>query len=93
MLLPLALIALAVFVLPIHLKGTGFYIVYGPIGVCVWGGAGSIFDSHKNFDASKILPNAGVGLRFAVAGQTALRIDYGFGRHSQGLIINVNEAF
>lgn len=67
--------------------------VYGPIGVCVWGGAGSIFDSHKNFDASKILPNAGVGLRFAVAGQTALRIDYGFGRHSQGLIINVNEAF
>lgn len=33
MLLPLALIALVVFVLPIHLKGTGFYIVYGPIGV------------------------------------------------------------
>lgn len=67
--------------------------IYGPIGVCVWGGAGSVFDSHKNFDTSKILPNAGVGLRLAVAGQTALRIDYGFGRHSQGLIINVNEAF
>ena len=67
--------------------------IYGPIGVCAWGGAGSIFDSHKNFDASKILPNAGVGLRLAIAGQTALRIDYGFGRHSQGLIINVNEAF
>ena len=67
--------------------------IYGPIGVCAWGGAGSIFDYGKNFDASKILPNAGVGLRLAIAGQTALRIDYGFGRHSQGLIINVNEAF
>lgn len=67
--------------------------VYGPIGVCVWGGAGSLFDSHKNFDISKILPNVGVGLRLAAAGRTALRIDYGWGRNSQGLIINVNEAF
>ena len=67
--------------------------IYGPIGVCAWGGAGSIFDSHKNFDASKILPNYGIGLRLATAGHTALRIDYGFGRNSHGLIINVNEAF
>ena len=67
--------------------------IYGPIGVCAWGGAGSIFDYGKNFDASKILPNGGVGLRLAIAGQTALRIDYGFGRNSHGLIINVNDAF
>lgn len=67
--------------------------VYGPIGVCVWGGAGNVFDSFKNFDTSKILPNGGLGVRLAVDGRTVLRIDYGFGRHSRGLIINVNEAF
>ncbi len=67
--------------------------IYGPIGVCVWGGAGNVFDSFKNFDTSKILPNAGVGVRLAAAGRTVLRVDYGFGRHSRGLIINVNEAF
>ncbi len=67
--------------------------LYGPIGVCMWGGAGSVFDSHKNFDFSKILPNGGVGLRLAANERTALRIDYGFGRNSHGLIINVNEAF
>ena len=67
--------------------------IYGPIGVCVWGGAGNVFDSFKNFDTSKILPNGGLGVRLAVDGRTVLRIDYGFGRHSRGLIINVNEAF
>ena len=67
--------------------------IYGPIGVCVWGGAGNVFDSFKKFDTSKILPNGGLGIRLAVDGRTVLRVDYGFGRHSQGLIINVNEAF
>ena len=33
MILPLALVVLVTFVLPIYLKGIGFYIVYGPIGV------------------------------------------------------------
>lgn len=67
--------------------------VYGPFGVCVWGGAGNIFDSFRNFDISKTLPNGGLGVRLALAGRTVLRVDYGFGRHSRGLIINVNEAF
>ena len=30
---PLALVALVIFVLPIYLKDSGFYIVYGPLGV------------------------------------------------------------
>lgn len=67
--------------------------IYGPIGCVVWGGAGSVFASHKLFDTDELLPNYGIGLRFATDGRTSLRIDYGFGRHSNGLVINVNEAF
>ena len=67
--------------------------VWGPFGVCVWGGAGTIFDKCKEFDASKILPNGGLGVRIAAGDRTVLRVDYGFGRKSHGLIINVNEAF
>lgn len=67
--------------------------IYGPIGISIWGGAGSLFDRWSNFDASQILPNGGVGLRLASGNRTTLRIDYGFGRHSSGVIINVNEAF
>lgn len=67
--------------------------IYGPIGCVVWGGVGSVFSSHKLFDVDSLLPNYGVGVRFAAGGRTSLRIDYGFGRHSNGLVINVNEAF
>lgn len=67
--------------------------IYGPIGCVVWGGVGSVFSSHKLFDVDRLLPNYGVGVRFAAGGRTSLRIDYGFGRHSNGLVINVNEAF
>lgn len=67
--------------------------IYGPIGVCLWGGAANVCSSHKLFDWSEILPNGGLGVRLALGQKTALRIDYGFGRRSNGLVINVNEAF
>lgn len=67
--------------------------IYGPVGVVVWGGAGSLFSSLKTFDWGKILPSYGIGVRLAAGDRTALRIDYGFGRRCSGLIINVNEAF
>lgn len=67
--------------------------IYGPIGICLWGGVGSLFDRWRNFDTSEILPNGGIGLRLADNGHTTLRIDYGFGRQTSCLIINVNEAF
>lgn len=67
--------------------------VYGPVGIVVWGGAGSVFSSHKTFDWGEVLPSYGVGLRLSAGSRTALRIDYGFGRKCSGLIINVNEAF
>ena len=67
--------------------------VYGPIGVVVWGGAGSVFASHKIFDWGEVLPSYGVGLRLSAGERSALRIDYGFGSKCSGLIININEAF
>ena len=57
------------------------------------GGAGNIFSTLSTFDWGHTLPNAGVGLRLNLNNRTALRIDYGFGRRTGGLIINVNEAF
>lgn len=65
--------------------------IYGPIGVCGWVGAGNVFGD--DFRWSHTLPNIGLGARLALDGRTVLRVDYGWGRHSNGLIINVNEAF
>ena len=67
--------------------------IYGPLGAVVWGGAGNIFSSFSTFEWGHTLPNAGLGLRLNLNNRTALRIDYGFGRRTGGLIINVNEAF
>lgn len=67
--------------------------IYGPISGVVWGGVGTIFSSFKHFDIEQLLPNYGLGLRVAAGGRTSLRIDYGFGRHSNGLVVSVNEAF
>ena len=67
--------------------------IYGPFGCVIWGGAGSVFDSHKNIDLSKTLPNYGLGLRIALSKTSKFRIDYGFGRHSNGVVIGMNEAF
>ena len=54
-------------------------------------GAGNVFGNDYNW--SQTLPNIGLGARLALDGRTVLRIDYGWGKHSNGLIINVNEAF
>ena len=67
--------------------------IYGPISGVVWGGAGSLFTSFNQIDIKEVLPNYGVGVRFAAGGGISLRVDYGFGRHSNGLVIHVNEAF
>ena len=67
--------------------------IYGPIGCAVWGGAAKVFPSFKTFDFKNILPNYGLGVRVALGDGTSLRVDYGFGRRSNELIININEAF
>ena len=67
--------------------------IYGPFGCVVWGGVGSVVDSHKSVDFSKLLPNYGLGVRIDLGKGSRLRIDYGFGRHSNGVVIGMNEAF
>lgn len=67
--------------------------IYGPFGASVWGGAANVFPTWSAFSGKEFLPNVGVGLRLSDGGRTTLRIDYGWGRHSHGLIVNVNEAF
>lgn len=67
--------------------------IYGPVSGCVWGGAASVCSSHKLFDLSELLPNVGLGLRVELGKSGRLRVDYGFGRNSNGLIVSINEAF
>lgn len=67
--------------------------ISGRWGCCVWGGAGNVFPSHKSIDMSHTLPNYGLGLRLDMGPRATLRVDYGFGRRSNGLVIGMNEAF
>lgn len=67
--------------------------IYGPLSCCVWGGTASLFSSHKLFDFSELLPNGGLGIRIDLGKSGRLRIDYGFGRKSNELVISINEAF
>ncbi len=67
--------------------------VWRRIGVVAWGGAGNVFPDFKNFNLSQTLPNYGIGLRWELKKRVNVRIDYGFGRHTSGLMLNINEAF
>ncbi|GIU40358.1 membrane protein [Shewanella sairae] len=65
----------------------------GRHGMVFWGGAGVIADDISDFDANKILPNAGIGYRFEVKPRVNLRLDMAWGDGDSGFYFNVNEAF
>lgn len=67
--------------------------IKGRFGCAAWVGAGTVFPSISQFSTSNILPNCGLGLRVEVKHNVNLRIDYGFGRNTSGLVIEVAEAF
>ena len=67
--------------------------IWRRIGCTVWGGAGNVFSSFDRFRWSHTLPNYGLGLRWEFKNRVNVRIDYGFGRHTSGLVFNINEAF
>lgn len=67
--------------------------IYGRFGCCAWAGAGNVFPSHRSIDLTHTLPNYGIGLRMEAGPRNTVRVEYGFGRHSNGLIISMNEAF
>lgn len=67
--------------------------IWRRIGCVVWGGAGNVFGSFGTFDWGHTLPNYGLGLRWELKHRVNVRIDYGFGRKTSGLVLNINEAF
>jgi len=71
--------------------------VWSRVGVTVWGGCATVFSSFSRFKAPDMrpewLPNAGIGLRFEFKHNVNARIDYGFGRHTSGLVFAIGEAF
>lgn len=66
--------------------------LWGRHGMAVWLGAGSVFHNKNVFH--HLLPNAGLGYRFAFRRHMNIRLDLGVGRKWQtGMTININEAF
>lgn len=67
--------------------------IWRRFGGVVWGGAGNVFPSFGDFSWKQTLPNYGVGLRWEFKHRVNVRIDYGFGRKTSGVVFNINEAF
>lgn len=67
--------------------------IWRRIGAVAWGGAGNVFPSFGKFDLSHTLPNYGIGLRWEFKHRVNVRVDYGFGRKTSGVVLNINEAF
>jgi hypothetical protein len=71
--------------------------VYRRIGFTLWGGCATIFSSFQEFVHKDIrpewLPNYGIGLRIEFKHNVNARIDYGFGKHTSGILFAIGEAF
>ena len=56
-----------------------------------------MFSSFQEFKDKDIRPewlyNYGIGLRFEFKHNVNARIDYGFGKHTSGLVFAIGEAF
>ena len=63
------------------------------IGCVLWGGVGTTFSEDDRFAWRKVLPNYGIGLRWALRERSNIRLDFGFGRDSFGVVVGINEAF
>ncbi len=71
--------------------------IYRRLGGVVWLGGASVFSSLKDFKSKdsrpQWLPNWGIGARFEFKHNVNIRVDYGFGRHTSGLLFSIGEAF
>lgn len=67
----------------------------GRFGVAAFAGVGGIAPSFSDLGDGKVLPAAGVGLRWQASKQTPinLRIDYAVGKDSNAFYVSVGEAF
>lgn len=71
--------------------------LWGRFGMTAWVGQATVFSALDDFNHKEIrpewLPNCGLGLRFEFKHRVNVRVDYGFGRHTSGLVFAVGEAF
>lgn len=68
---------------------------YKRFGLVVFGGLGDVSKEFHTFDFSDIKPSYGFGLRYMILPKRKvnLRLDLGFGKETQGIYINITEAF
>ena len=61
------------------------------LGMAAWIGGGTVF---HDINSMHLLPNFGLGLRWAIRKHVNIRLDYGFGRNGESaFIFGINEAF
>lgn len=65
--------------------------VYGPVGCEVWGGGVNMFSESVAWRHT--LPSYGLGVRVVTDSGLTIRVGYGFGRHTHGVVIGVNDRF
>lgn len=62
-------------------------------GFVYWLGAGNIANRSQQLFSNNWLPTAGIGYRLAFKPKVNIRLDFGFGKHSNGFYFQINEAF
>lgn len=71
--------------------------IWDRFGFAMWGGNSLIFSSFKQLTKQDIKPewlyNFGIGLRFEFKHNVNVRIDYGFGEGTSGILFAIGEAF
>ncbi|MBS0000390.1 MAG: BamA/TamA family outer membrane protein [Cyclobacteriaceae bacterium] len=68
---------------------------YKRFGVVFFGGLGDVSEEFHTFDFSEVKPSCGIGLRYMILPKRKvnLRLDIGFGKETNGIYINITEAF
>lgn len=67
--------------------------VYKRLGAVAWVGCGTVFPSFKELKGDDLLINYGIGLRFEFKHNVNVRVDYGFGKGTSGIVFGMSEAF
>lgn len=69
--------------------------LYRRLGMVVFAGAGDVGSALSSFTLRTLKPSVGLGLRFALEPEDRLnvRVDWGFGRDTDGLYFSLREAF
>lgn len=71
--------------------------IWKRLGATLWAGCATVFADPIELREKDIhpqwLPNFGIGLRLEFKHNVNARIDYGFGRHTSGILFAIGEAF